>query len=54
MSPREILEEVAKDTGTHWNETSMLQIMSDYIDNQDENGDFEEYVRDRAQEELEG
>lgn len=49
MSARAILEEAAERTG--WNESSMLDIALAYIDNQDANDAFEDFVQRRAEEE---
>jgi hypothetical protein len=51
MAARDILEEHAASTG--WNVDSMLEIVCAYVDNQQSNDAFEDFVRRRAEEELE-
>jgi hypothetical protein len=53
MAARDIIEQIAHDTGVEWNEDSMIDILCDYIDNQDSMEAFEDYVQTRAEEELE-
>lgn len=51
MSAKSILESVARKTG--WNESSMLEILCDFIDNHDDDDCFEDFVREYADNEAE-
>ena len=46
---RDILHEAAMRTG--WNESSMIDVLTDYIDNQQNNRAFEDYINERVFEE---
>jgi len=48
---RSILEDVSHETGVEWDQDSMLEIMSEYIDNQASLDAFEDFVRRKAEEE---
>lgn len=46
------IESISEETGVCWNESSIISILCDYIDNQQSFTAFEDYVRRRAEEEL--
>lgn len=45
-----LLEEYAQKTG--WDESSMLYVVAGYLDNQSDDGAFEDYLKERVAEEL--
>lgn len=53
MSARFIIEKISEETGVCWNEDSIIEILCDYIDNQNSTAAFEDYISRRAKEENE-
>lgn len=51
MSALSILQRISDETGVAWDDESMLEILSDYIDNQGSDDVFEDFVRQRADQE---
>jgi len=50
MNAMQILEEAVDHTG--WNENSMLHVICEYVDNQNNNDTFEDFVNRAVDEEM--
>ena len=52
MDAETILNTISDETDLEWNDWSKLAIMADYINKLGDPAGFEDYVRNRAQEEF--